>query len=159
MNGPCYCFGFQCSDGIISCQEPIPVCPPSDATHMWQSRVENVHYSASVKNELTVLINALELPLLGAQVPALFVACTSSYTHGSPLTSGRYIEYACGTVDIRWNLARFNALYLRFYNSHKHGSNTNSETDPWSKTEATLKWNRWINHTQWVQDRCNTNRL
>jgi len=31
---------------------------------------------------------------------------------------------------------------LWFYNSYKHGSNTNSETDPWSKTEATLKRNR-----------------
>ena len=63
---------------------------------MWQSRVENVHYSASVKNELTVLIKSLGLPLLRAQVPALFVACTSSYAYESPLTSGRYIEYTRG---------------------------------------------------------------
>ena len=61
--------------------------------YMWQSRVENVHYSASVKNELTVLIKSLGLPLLRARVPALFVACTGSYAYESPLTSGRYIEY------------------------------------------------------------------
>jgi len=68
---------------------------------MWQSRVENVHYSASVKNELTVLIKSLGLPLLCAQVPALFVACTSSSAYESPLTSGCYIEYTRGTVDVR----------------------------------------------------------
>jgi len=67
---------------------------------MWQSRLENIHYSASVKHELTVLIKSLGLPLLPAQVPALFVACTSSDAHGSPLTSGHYIEYPCRTVDI-----------------------------------------------------------
>jgi len=33
------------------------------------------------------------------QVPAVFIASTSSYAHESPLTSGRYIEYACSTVD------------------------------------------------------------
>jgi len=60
--------------------------------YMWQSRVENVHYSALVKK---VLIKSLVLPLLRAQVPALFIACTSSYAYDSPLTSGRYIEYAC----------------------------------------------------------------
>jgi len=57
---------------------------------MRQSRVQNVHYSASVKNELTLLIKSLGLPLLRAQVPVLFVACTSSYAHESPLTSGCY---------------------------------------------------------------------
>ena len=66
---------------------------------MWQSWVENVRYSASVKNELTVLIKSLGLPLLHAQVPALFVASTSSYSHESPLTSGHHIKYARGTVD------------------------------------------------------------
>ena len=68
---------------------------------MWQSRVENVHYSTSVKNDLTVLIKSLGLPLLRAQVPALSVACTSSYAHESPWTSGCYIDYARSTVDIR----------------------------------------------------------
>jgi len=67
---------------------------------MWQSRVENVHYSASVKNELTVLIKSLRLPLLRAQVPVLFVASMGSYAHECPLTSGCYTEYACGTVDM-----------------------------------------------------------
>ena len=37
---------------------------------MWQSRVEIEHYSASVKNELTVLIKALRLPPHRVQVPA-----------------------------------------------------------------------------------------
>ena len=68
--------------------------------YMWQSWVENVHYSTSVKNELTVLIKSLGLPLLRAQVPVLFAACTSSYANESPLTSGHYIECARGTVDI-----------------------------------------------------------
>ena len=66
---------------------------------MWQLWVENVPYSASVKNELTVLIKSLGLPLLRVQVPALYVASTSSYAHESPLTSGCYIEYTRGTVD------------------------------------------------------------
>ena len=68
---------------------------------MWQSWVRNVHCSTSVKNEFNVLIKSWGLPLLHMQIPVLFVACMSSYAHESPLTSGRYIEYACGTVDIR----------------------------------------------------------
>jgi len=68
--------------------------------HMWQSWVGNVHNSTSVKNEFNVLIKSLGLPLLHMQILVLFVACTSSYAHESPLTSGRYIEYARGT-DIR----------------------------------------------------------
>jgi len=34
-------------------------------------------------------------------------------------------------------------MYLRFYDGSEQGSNTNNETDPLSKTEATLKRNRW----------------
>ena len=43
---------------------------------------------SSVKNELTVLIKSLGLPLLRAQVLVLFIASTSSYAHETPLTSG-----------------------------------------------------------------------
>ena len=113
---------------------------------------------SSVKNELTVLIKSLGLPLLHAQVPALFVASTSSYSHESPLTSGHHIKYARGTVDTPWNVARFNAFDHWFYNGYKHGSNTNSERDPLPKTEVPLKWNRSAEHTYWVPDQGNTDR-
>ena len=66
---------------------------------MWQSWVENIHYSDLVKKEITVLIKSLGLPPPHVQVPALFVASTSSYAHESPLTSGRHIENAHDTVD------------------------------------------------------------
>ena len=54
------------------------------------------------QNELRLLIKSLRLPLLRAQVLVLFVASTSSYAHESPFTSGHCIEYACGTVDIKF---------------------------------------------------------
>ena len=63
---------------------------------MWQFQIEIENYSASVKDELTVLIKSLELPTC-AQVLVLFVAST----HESAFTLGRYIEYACGTIDTR----------------------------------------------------------
>ena len=70
-----------------------------EQVHVWQSWLENVHYSALVKNELTVLIKSLGLLTLCVRVPVLYVASTSSYAHESPLTSGRYIEYTHSTVD------------------------------------------------------------
>ena len=52
-------------------------------------------YSASVKNELAVLIKALGLPPHHGQESALFVASTStcSSSHKSAYTSGHYIEF------------------------------------------------------------------
>ena len=45
-------------------------------------------YSALVKNELVMLMDALGLPQHCADVLALIVASTSSYTHESALTLG-----------------------------------------------------------------------
>jgi len=44
---------------------------------MWLYWVEIKHYSALVKNELTVVIKALGFPLHHALVPTLFGASTS----------------------------------------------------------------------------------
>jgi len=62
-----------------------------------QSWVEIEHYSISAKNELTVLIKALEFPRGSGKVSALFAASTSSYTHTRvAFTSG---HYTCTTVN------------------------------------------------------------
>ena len=66
---------------------------------MLQSRVEIKQNSASVKNELTVLIKDWSSPQ-NVWVPVLFIASTSSYTHKGSLTLGCYIEYTPGTVDM-----------------------------------------------------------
>jgi len=64
---------------------------------MWPYWVEIKHYSALVKNELTVVIKALGLPLHHVLLPALFGASTSRYTYKSALISGHYTEsYAAG---------------------------------------------------------------
>ena len=55
---------------------------------MWQSQVEIKQCSASVKNELTVVIKFLGLPPFGRPVPVLFIASTISYAHESAFTSG-----------------------------------------------------------------------
>lgn len=68
---------------------------------MRQSHVENEHYSTLFQNELTVPIKALGLPPHRVRVLALFTACTSSYAHESAFTLGRYIEYTCGTLNMR----------------------------------------------------------
>ena len=69
---------------------------------MWLYWVEIKHYSALVKNELTVVIKALGLPPHHALVPALFGASTSRYTHESALISGHYTEYVHSRVDTHW---------------------------------------------------------
>ena len=69
---------------------------------MWQSHLEIEHYSVSVKNELTVLIKALGLPPPRAQVSALFVPYTSSYTHESAFTLGYYVEYTRDTHVVKF---------------------------------------------------------
>ena len=104
---------------------------------MWQSHVENKHCSASVKNELAVPIKAMGLPPHRAQVSALFVAGSSSYTRKSSFTLGHYIEYARSTV----NAVKFSKLQcsvspvLRWLQTQ---SNTNGERDTLTKTEAPL---------------------
>ena len=66
---------------------------------LWQSWIEIEHCSASVTNELAVLIKDLGLPPHRARVSVLFITSTSSDAYESGFTLGHYIEYAPGTVN------------------------------------------------------------